>query len=109
MVFFSLWRRLGIRNSVRSSRECPRAGRHLSRRPRLELLEDRALLAGDGVVFAVALAPVAVSSLPLAGSRPAAGTPIRVTVYQNSPETVIDLGAAFGAVSGLQHGDGLRL
>jgi hypothetical protein len=109
MVFFSLWRRLGIRNSLRSSRGCPRAGRHLSHRPRLEPLEDRALLAADGVVFAVALAPVAVSSLPLAGSRPAAGTPIRVTVDQNSPETVIDLGAAFGAVSGLQHGDGLRL
>jgi hypothetical protein len=32
-----------------------------------------------------------------------------VTVNENSSATVINLGAAFGAVSGLQHGDGLRL
>ena len=108
MVFFSLWRRLGIRNSLRSSRGCPRAGRHLSHRPRLEPLEDRTLLAG-GVVFAPPLAPGAVSSRPPAGSKPTGGTPIRVTVTGNSPETVIDLGTAFGAVSGLQHGDGLKL
>jgi hypothetical protein len=34
---------------------------------------------------------------------------MRVTVNQNSCATVIDLGIAFGAVSGLQHEDGLRL
>jgi hypothetical protein len=36
-------------------------------------------------------------------------TPICVTVDQDSPETVIDLGAAFAAARGLQHGDGLKL
>jgi hypothetical protein len=32
-----------------------------------------------------------------------------VTVDQNSSATVIDLGAAFAAMSGLQHADGLKL
>jgi hypothetical protein len=109
MMLFSLWRRLRNRNPVRSRGKGLRAGRHLSYRPRLEPLEDRTLLAGVGVVFVPALAPGALSSLPPAISKPAGGTPIPVTVPANSPETVIDLGAAFGAVSGLQHGDGLKL
>jgi hypothetical protein len=36
-------------------------------------------------------------------------TPICVTVDQDSPETVIDLEAAFATARGLQHGDGLKL
>jgi hypothetical protein len=36
-------------------------------------------------------------------------TPPRVTVNQGSPETVIDLGPVFGAMSGIHHGDGLNL
>ena len=60
--------------------------------------------------FAAPLAPGTVSGYPQAGSKPTGGTTsIPVTVNENSPATVIDLGAAFNAVSGLQHGDGLKL
>jgi hypothetical protein len=109
-MFSSLWRRLRDRNSVPSRGKCLRAGRHRSYRPRLEALEDRTVPAWGGGAVAFALAPAAVSGLPHPGSTPPRGaTPIRVTVAQNSSESVIDLGAAFGAVSGLQHGDGLKL
>jgi hypothetical protein len=68
------------------------------------------LPAWGGVALAPALAPAALSGLPHPGSKPVVVTrPIRVTVAENSSETVIDLGAAFAAVSGLQHGDGLKL
>jgi hypothetical protein len=44
------------------------------------------------------------------GIRPPGGTtPIRVTVVQNSPETVLDLAPVFAAMPGLQHKDGLQL
>ena len=64
-----------------------------------------------GGVLAVALAPTsAVSAVPQPSSTsPGGTTPIRVTVNENSSATVINLGAAFRAVSGLQHGDGLKL
>jgi hypothetical protein len=51
-----------------------------------------------------------VSGLPQPGSnQPVGSTPIRVTVGQNAPETVIDLRAAFGAMGGTQSGVGLKL
>jgi hypothetical protein len=54
--------------------------------------------------------PVAVSGLQQLGSKPsAAANPIRVTVAENSPDTVVDLGAVFRAVSGIQQKDGLQL
>jgi hypothetical protein len=73
-------------------------------RPRLEALEGRDL-------------PEALVGWPLApppppgaqAAAPGAPDPVRVTVPQGAPETVIDLGAVFGAVQGIQHGDGLRL
>ena len=54
--------------------------------------------------------PGSLSGLPQPGSKPpAVVTPIGVMVAQNAPETVIDLGAAFAATSGIQHADGLKL
>jgi hypothetical protein len=54
--------------------------------------------------------PAAAGSLPQSGGQSSAGTnQIRVTVVENSPETVIDLGAVFGAMSGIHHEDGLQL
>jgi hypothetical protein len=44
-----------------------------------------------------------------AGKLPEAASQIQVTVAQNSSETVIDLGAAFSAASGIQHGGGVKL
>jgi hypothetical protein len=64
---------------------------------------------GSGVL-AVALAPGAVASPPpAAGNLPGSATPICLTVAQNSPPSVIDLRAAYAAVSGLQQRDGLKL
>jgi hypothetical protein len=58
----------------------------------------------------IAPVPGSLSGLPQPGSKPPAGAaPIPVTVAQNSSETVIDLGAAFATVSGIQHADGLKL
>jgi hypothetical protein len=52
----------------------------------------------------------AVSGL-VAITRKAAGAtvPIRVRVKENSPNTLIDLSAAFRAMTGIRHKDGLRL
>jgi hypothetical protein len=110
-MFISLCRRLWNRNAIRSGGKCPRGGRHLSCRPRLEPLEDRMPPAGwDGGGLAFAPVPAPAGGLPQTGGKPLAGTaPIRVTVDQGSGETVLDLGVAFAAVGGLQHGDGLKL
>jgi hypothetical protein len=45
-----------------------------------------------------------INSMPLGGS-----TPIRVTVPENSPKTLIDLGAAFKAMKGIRFAGGLKL
>jgi hypothetical protein len=103
---------------------------HLSYRPRLEPLEDRVLpalpaggaldLPAQGLLPAVSAAPrfqmivaappVAVSGLGQVGGKlPGATNPIRVTVNENSPETVIDLGAVFGARGGIHPEEGLHL
>ena len=50
------------------------------------------------------------SSLPQTGGKPqGSSTPIRITVDENSSETVINLGTLFGAMSGLHNGGGLKL
>jgi hypothetical protein len=55
-------------------------------------------------------APGAVGAPPQLGSpMPGGTTPIRVTVAQNSPATVIDLGPVFAAMPVIQHEDGLQL
>ncbi len=54
--------------------------------------------------------PGSLSGLPQPGSKPpAAATPLGVTVAQNAPDTVIDLGAVFAGMTGLHHADGLKL
>ncbi len=110
-MFLSLWRRLRNRNPVLPRGKCPRGGRHLSYRPGLEPLEDRALPAlWAGGLFAFAPVPSAVSGpSQTAGTPPGGATQTSVTVQQNSPETVIDLGAVFGAMPALRPGDGLKL
>jgi hypothetical protein len=56
-----------------------------------------------------AIAPVlSAASPPTPGTKPGCAAPIYVTVFENSPATVIDLSAAYSSVSGLQHGDGLK-
>ena len=107
-MFSSLWRRLWNGSPVRTRGKCHRAGRH-HYRPRLEPLEDRTLQASlGGMAIAVPLAPGAVSGPQLPVSKPSGADPIRVTVNENASATVVDLGAAFAAVAGLQHGDGLK-
>jgi hypothetical protein len=109
-MFLSLWRRFWNCNPVPSRGKCRQGGQHHPYRPRLEPLEDRMPPAASGSgAFAVALAPGAVSGLPQTGSKPPGGTtPIQVSVNVNSSPTVINLDAAFGGVSGLQHADGLK-
>ncbi len=98
-MFFSSWRRPPNRNPVPPSS-----------RPRLEPLEDRVLPAlWVGGVLEFAAVPGAVSSFQPPGGPVAGAAPIRVTVTQNAPETVIDLGAVFGAMSGIRAEDGLKL
>jgi hypothetical protein len=109
-MFIALCRRLWDRNPSPAGNSHPRRGRHLSCRPRLEPLEDRTLPSVSGGGFAVAPLPASLRGLPQPGGKPQAGAaPIRVTVDQNSSETVIDLGAVFAKVGGLQHADGLKL
>src|SRR5262245_50187642 len=108
-MVLSFWRRLWNSNPVPSRGKRRPACRRLCR-PRLEPLEDRALQATlGGAALAVPLAPGAVTGLPQPVSKPAAAAPILVTVNENSSATVINLGAAFAAVGGLQHKDGLKL
>jgi hypothetical protein len=104
-MFFSLWRGLWKGKPVLTRGSRP------SCLPRLEALEDRMVPAlGGSAVFSFAGVPAAVSALASAGSKPSGGTtPLTVTVPENSSETVINLGAAFATVPGLQHRDGLKL
>jgi hypothetical protein len=46
---------------------------------------------------------------PITSKLPVGTIPIRVRVTENAPATVIDLSAAFGAMTGIQHQDGLQL
>jgi hypothetical protein len=108
-MFTSLWRWLRYGSPVPGGKS-RRSGQRLSYRPGLEPLEGRELpaLLGGGLI---ALPPVldALSVPWQAGSQPPARpTPIRVTVAQNAPETVLDMGPVFAAMPGIQHGAGLQ-
>jgi hypothetical protein len=113
-MFLSLWHRFWNGHPVPSSGKCRRGGQHPPQ-PRLEPLEDRLLQAAWGSgAFAITLPPVPGGGLlpqgGLAVSKPPGGTtPIQVLRSENSPPSVINLGAAFRGVSGLQHADGLKL
>jgi hypothetical protein len=110
-MFVALWRRWRNGNSVPSRGKCLRAGKHPSYQPRLEPLEGRELpaLLSSGILTLVS-PPGAVSAPQPTGSQLPGGTaPVRVTVAENSPATVIDLGPVFAAMSGIQHQDGLQL
>jgi hypothetical protein len=56
-------------------------------------------------------ASAALSSLQPIGIQPpgAVADNLTVTVAENSPKTVIDLGAVFANISGIRHEDGLQL
>jgi hypothetical protein len=63
---------------------------------------------GSGLI-ALAPVPAAFGVPPPMGTLlPPANTPIRMTVAQNTPETVIDLGPVFAGMRGIQHEDGLH-
>jgi hypothetical protein len=60
-------------------------------------------------LFALPPIPGSAALPPQTGSQPPAGAaPVVVTVAQNTPETVLDMGAVFGAMRGVQPGSGLR-
>jgi hypothetical protein len=119
-MFTALWRRLRNRKAGPSRGQSLRDGGHSSL-PRLESLEDRlvpALGAAGGIVLGAAAqgalpqagSPAShdISGLqPIGGKTPSVGS-LRVTVAENAPESVINLGPVF-VKSGIQHQDGLRL
>jgi hypothetical protein len=130
-MLISLWRRM--RKSDPTSfrgNELP-IGRHPSFRPQFEALEDRMVparltygvlpLTGAGTISA-ALAPrppqtkgIAASGAlsylqPIGSHLPGSSVnEMQVTVRENSPATVIDLGLVFAEMSGIQHEDGLQM
>jgi hypothetical protein len=129
-MLFSWWRRLWKRKTGRSRRKLSRENRHSSFRPGFDLLEDRLVPAQSGLVgsplatVGLPLAtpptpalgqleyvrPTVVTGLPASTPKPSGGTvPIRVRVKENAPQTAIDLSAAFRAMTGIQHKNGLRL
>src|SRR5262249_33976665 len=130
-MLISLFRRM--RKSDPSSfggNELPK-GRRQAFRPQLEALEDRRVLArlshgvlplnhGESIHHAFTHSPRrqeskgesgALGGLQPIGSQSAgAGVgEMDVTVKENSPKTVIDLGYVFAQMSGIQHDDGLQL
>jgi hypothetical protein len=107
----ALWRRWWHGTSARSRRNGRSGESPLAYRPQIEALEGRDLPALLGGAL-VALAPVVDAvSMPQQPGRPVAGgsSSLSVTVSQNAPETVLDLGPAFAAIQGLQHKAGLQL
>jgi hypothetical protein len=128
-MLISLLRRLWNNQPSSSRGNCRRGRRPSSYQPGIDILEDRlvpalavngipnlgaALQPGAGTSPGLqeldAVVPTAGSGLqPISGKAPAAPKPIVVTVSENAPETVIDMGAAFDAMAGIQHKDGLRL
>src|SRR5262245_15878386 len=110
-MLFSLLRRMRNWKGGPSRGKSLQRGRHLAYRPQLEPLEDRLLPVVAGGIIAPVAGPSIVSGLVQVSTKLAAGatTPIRVTVAQNTSETVIDLAAVFSTMSNLRAGDGLRL
>jgi len=130
-MFISLWRRI-LKNDHTSfpGNKLPK-GRCLSFRPQIEALEDRMVPSRltDGVhrlppaeSISAALAPRphqregsaasgALSGLQPIGSQPAGAgiNEMQVTVRENSPATVIDLGSVFAGINGIQHEEELQL
>jgi hypothetical protein len=126
-MFFSLLRQLwpGERGPSGASRR--QGMRPAPCRPRLEILEDRlplaawtgALPALAAETFATGAAarpalpaatPDVFAALPAIAAAPAAGANrMTLTVEEDSPATVIDLGAVFRSMNGIRHEDGLRL
>jgi hypothetical protein len=129
-MFFSLWSRLRkTMLGLPKGNRC-RAGRQPSYRPRLDPLEDRivptlawstphvftgapltASVGGHATPYTIHVAvPAAAGGLLPSGGQPSTvPNQIPVTVMENSPDTVIDLGAVFGAMSGIHHENGLQL
>ena len=120
-MFIPLWRRLWSRGPGLSRDNRRRAGQPIAYRPRLEPLEDRllpALWAPVGEFTATthiagAMAPAAPGAVnapqQVNYKPPRVADPISVTVVENSPKSVLDLGAVFRAMSGIRPEDGLQL
>jgi hypothetical protein len=127
----SFWRKLWTMDPI-SPRENNRPKRrHFAFQPKLESLEDRTLPAPlvfgilppalDGNASAgcapLPLQPVVIAA-PCAtnGSEPTRGQPanvaanqLRVTILENSPASVIDLGPLFAQISSVHPAEGLQL
>jgi hypothetical protein len=117
-MFFPLWRRLWSTGAGSSGGQCRPGGRHVSYRPRLEALEDRLLPAPLPGWSPSLTAPAQVGAAPagaVSGLQPLSHPPLgyagqlKVTVFENSPATAINLNTVFATVSGLQHKDGLQM
>jgi hypothetical protein len=127
-MFTSLWRRLRTKDRSSSQGKCLPKRRHSSFRPTLEVLEDRALPssitygvlppppgATTSAAFAPPHQPVAASGA-LSGLQPIHSPPagtaanqLRITVVENTRESVIDLCPVFTRTSGLHAEDGMQL
>ena len=104
----ALWRCLWKGSRGRAPRKCLRRNHALSCRPCLESLESRELPAvlGSGLFAPVVPNAPSISQAPM---LPGCTRPICVTVAENSPQTVIDMGPVFAAIPGIQYQDGLQL
>jgi hypothetical protein len=92
--------------------------RHFSFRPTLEALEDRTLPAPlvHGILppareetTSAVFAPPPPPPVAMAAPGSVTANQMRVTVMQNSPASVIDLGPLFAQMSGAHHADGLQI
>ena len=99
-MLLSLWRRLWKNNLGPSGGDGSQRNRHLSFRPQLEPLEDR-MLAASGAF--TGHPPIDTHPVEVAINN------MKVTVVENSPKTVIDLGAVFAKMSGIRYENGLHL
>ena len=128
-MYISLWRMMRKSDSLRGNELSK--GRRSTFRPQIEALEDRMALAtlnyivppltlAGGVFPAVAPAPPRISGIAVSGAltglqpigSQSAGAGVhemQVTVRENSPKTIIDLGPIFAQISGIQHEDGLQM
>ena len=104
----SLWRRLWNGSRLPTARKPLRQNPRPSYRPRLEPLEGRELAAWLGGGLFAPVVPHA-PSMSYTAPLPERTGPICVTVPQNTPQTVIDLGPVFASIPGIQHQDGLQL